>query len=119
MPNLIPTNRNLEPTTQTSGLLPVPDRRAARALVAVERQTLTRMATVRGHAMVQVEKVHEIDRLTREAMTGQAMLARWAATLAAGDPFIADEMKFFSDVAKLGKGEVIADTVSAYCQEGR
>ncbi|MCP3880846.1 MAG: hypothetical protein GY701_20995 [Sulfitobacter sp.] len=38
--------------------------------------------------MVQTEKLHEIDRLSREAMTGQAMLSQWAATLAQRDPFL-------------------------------
>ena len=69
--------------------------------------------------MVQVEKMHEIDRLAREAMTGQAMLSHWAATLAQGDAFVADDLKLFIDVAKMGKAEIIADTISDYCQEGR
>jgi len=52
-------------------------------------------------------------------MSGQAMLSRWAATLAQGDPFLADDLKFFRDVAKMGKGEIIADTISDFCREGR
>jgi hypothetical protein len=85
----------------------------------IERRTIVRMVSVQAHAIVQNEKVHEIDRLTREAMTGQAMLQQWATTLAHGDPFVADELKFFTDVARMGKGEIIADTISDYCQEGR
>ena len=95
------------------------DRRTSRALSTVQRNTIVRMASVQAHAIVQNEKLHEIDRLSREAMSGQAMLSRWAATLAQGDPFLADELKFFSDIAKMGKGEVIADTISDFCQEGR
>lgn len=95
------------------------DRRTSRALANVQRNTIVRMASVQGHAMVQVEKTHEIDRLTREAMGGQAMLTQWAATLAQGDAFLADDLKFFLDLAKMGKGEIIADTISEYCQEGR
>lgn len=41
---------------------------------------------------------------------------RWGATLAQGDAFLADDLKFFLDVAKMGKGEIIADTVSDFCQ---
>ena len=82
-------------------------------------RTLVRRASVQAHAMVQTEKVHEIDRLTREAMSGHAMLTRWASTLAQGDPFVAEDLKFFTDVAKMGKAEIIADTISDYCQEGR
>jgi hypothetical protein len=90
-----------------------------RQLSRIEASTLLRVANVQGEGMVQTEKVHELDRLASEAMTGQAMLHRWGATLAAGDPFLADEMKFFTDMAKLGKGEVIADTVSTLCRESR
>jgi hypothetical protein len=95
------------------------DRRTSRALSTVQRNTLVRMASVQAQAIVQNEKLHEIDRLTREAMSGQAMLSRWAATLAQGDPFLADDLKFFTDVAKMGKGEIIADTISDFCREGR
>lgn len=120
MPNLIPTSSDIDVAgSGASRLLGTIDRRTARSLSTIERQTLTRMARVRGDAMVQVEKTHEIDRLAREAMTGQAMLTRWSQTLAQGDPFIADDLKFFSDLAKMAKGEIIADTASSYCQEGR
>ena len=121
MNNLIPTSSpDLVPTVGggVSNLV-VRGRRTSRALANVERRTIVRMASVQAHAIVQTEKVHEIDRLTREAMTGQAMLQQWATTLAHGDPFVADELKFFTDIARMGKGEVIADTISDYCQEGR
>jgi hypothetical protein len=94
-------------------------RQTTRALSRVEHTTLVRLATVQSEGIVQAEKVHEIDHLTRVAMTGQAMLAKWKDTLAAGDPFIADELKFFSDMARMGKGEVIADTIDTFCRESR
>ena len=122
MPNLVPKS-NASDVTPGVGVslatLSGSDRRTSRALSTVQRNTLVRMASVQGHAIVQTEKLHEIDRLSREAMSGQAMLSRWSATLAQGDPFLADELKFFSDIAKMGKGEVIADTISDFCQEGR
>jgi hypothetical protein len=117
MSNLIPSLRTGE-LSRFGGRIPI-DHRTGRALAHIERQTRIRMADVQGHAMVQTEKVHEIDRLTCEAMGGQAMLNQWAATLAQGDPFLADDLKFFRDIAKMGKGEIIADTVSDFCQEGR
>ena len=94
-------------------------RRTSRALSAVEHQTLVRMATVQGEGLVQTEKLHEIDNLTREALTGQALLAKWRDTLAAGDVFLADELKFLTDIARLGKGEIIADTIETFCRESR
>jgi hypothetical protein len=95
------------------------DRRTARSLYAVHSDAVVRMARVQGESLVQTEKVKEIDHLTREAMTGHALLRRWGDTLASGDPFLADEMRFFTDVAKMGKGEVIADTIDTYCRESR
>jgi hypothetical protein len=119
MPNLIPSKNSLDTNASDRLWAARPDRRTAWVLVTVERKTQTRVARIRGHAIVQTEKLHEIDHLTREAMTGQALLSRWAATLAQDDPFLADDLKFFADVARLGKGEVIADTISDFCQEGR
>lgn len=93
--------------------------RVSRDLARVEAATVGRVARVQGEAAVQHEKLVEVDRLARTAMSGQAMLSRWAATLSAGDAFVADELKFFSDVAKLGKGEIIADTIDEFGREGR
>lgn len=122
MSNITPVNRHdeLTPTVGANlATLAAADRRTSRALAAVQRNTIIRMASVQAHAMVQVEKTHEIDRLTREAMGGHAMLSTWAATLAQGDAFMADDLKFFLDIAKMGKAEIIADTISDFCQEGR
>lgn len=121
MSNLIPTSRSgdLAPTVGANRAQLVSDRRTMRSLAAVERNAVVRLASVQAHAVVQNEKLHEIDRLSREAMSGQAMLQQWAATLAQGDAFLADDLKFFSDLARMGKGEIIADTISDYCQEGR
>ncbi len=94
-------------------------RRTSKALTALEERTLVRAAGVQAEGYVQIEKTKEIDRLAREAISGQAMLRRWADTLAAGDPFLADEMKFFTDMARLGKGEIIADTIDTFCRESR
>lgn len=120
MADLVRSSRgDLAPTVGASRAQLTQDRRTSRALAAVERNAMVRMASVQAHAVVQVEKLHEIDRLSREAMSGQAMLQTWAATLAHGDAFLADDLRFFSDLARMGKGEIIADTISDYCQEGR
>lgn len=121
MSNLVPSEHTLPILGGLTGgsSLSREDRRAVRQLQQIRRQTAIRSAAVVGHSIVQNEKVHEVDRLARTAMAGQAMLNRWAATLAAGDPFIADEMKVFSDIAKLGKAQVLADTVDDFGREGR
>jgi hypothetical protein len=91
----------------------------SRALTALKERTMVRAAGVQAEGYVQIQKTKEIDHLTREAISGQAMLRKWADTLAAGDPFLADEMKFFTDMARLGKGEIIADTIDTFCRESR
>ena len=103
----------------TTSLTRAGSARVNRDLARIEQQTIVRLATAQAQGMVATEMAHEIDHLTREAMSGQAMLHQWGSTLASGDPFISDEMKFFTDMAKLGKGEVIADTITTYCREGR
>src|SRR5581483_6450381 len=89
--------------------------RVRRDLARVGAETVVRVAQTQSTGIVQTEKVHEIDNLAREAMTGQALLARQREVLAGADPLLADELRFFSDMARLGKGEVIADTVTAFC----
>lgn len=115
--SLVPVTRHPLPTSLVSTTSIPP--RTRRALAAVQHSTILRMAGVQAEGLVQNEKLHEIDHLTRTAMTGQAMLRKWADTLAGGDPFLADELRFFTDVARIGKGEVIADTIDTYCRESR
>lgn len=87
-------------------------------MVSIQSRTMVRTATVQSESIVATAKIQEMDRLAREAMSGQAMLRRWADTLAQNDPFLADELKFFTDTARLAKGEILADTMTTYCREG-
>lgn len=92
------------------------ERQTARQLAEMEQAAVVAMASVQANGVVQAEKIEEIDRLTRTAIVGQTMLSQWAATVAQGDPFMADDLKFFLDVAKIGKGELIADTVAKFSE---
>ena len=93
--------------------------RTERALDSIEERALLRSAGVRAASLVQAVKLHEIDFLSREAMSGQAMLRQWADTLSGTDPVVAEELSFFVQVARVGKGEVLADTIASFCEEGR
>lgn len=95
------------------------DRRTSRAVAGVQRHTLVRLASVQGHELVQQAKVDALSRLTREAMTDHAMLLHTAAAMSHGDVGLADEMRYFTDLAKIGMGEILADTVRDFCEEGR
>ena len=88
--------------------------RTGRALAAIEYGTVVRMANVQSEGYVEAEKLREVDRLAHTAMSGHALLRKWSEQLAAGDPFAADDLKFFSDIAKLGKGEIIADAINRF-----
>jgi hypothetical protein len=110
---------NLVPREISPRLLAAQYRRTSRDLAVLHHQTAVRMASVQAEGVVQTEKMHEIDHLTREAMSGHAMLRKWSDVLASGDPFFADELRFFTDAARLGKGEVLADTIDSFCRESR
>jgi hypothetical protein len=111
--------------------LPMPaNRQLARALTRLQSSTaldlartrsdiIRRAARVEAEAIVATVKVQEINRVTKEAIGGCAMLRHYADTVAHGDPMLMDELRFFTDVARLGAGEVIADMVTSYCREGR
>ena len=121
MSDLIPRRtQDLQPTVG-GGLSAhvADDRRTTRALVNIERHTVVRLASVRGHALVQGDKVDEIDRLARRCIVDQAMLSKLGATLAQDDAFLADDLKFFVDLAKIGKGEILTNTISDFSREGR
>lgn len=117
MPNLerYGSSRAVVPTTRGRQV----SRHTERTLNSLEEQTLVRSASVQATSIVQTAKLHEIDFLAREAMSGHAMLRQWADVLSGPDPLLADELRFFTDVARMGKGEILADTISDFCNEGR
>ena len=88
-------------------------------LSSMERRTRYRLAAVQAESFVQQAKINEVQHVVREAMNGQALLHGWANTLAAGDPLLGEEMRYFTELSRLGAGEIIADTVDSYCRESR
>lgn len=90
-----------------------------RQLAALRQQTVMRVAGVQSDGIVTKEKMTELDHLAREAMTGQAMLTSWAGALAADNAVLYEQLQFFVGVARMGKGQVMADLVESYCREGR
>ena len=90
-------------------------RRSRQVVAGVNEQNVVRAADIRGEALVQGERLRSIDRLAREAVGGQALLNGSQKHLAAGDLVLYDDLKFFGDMAKLAKGEVIADFTQSTC----
>jgi hypothetical protein len=89
-------------------------RQAERAIARIEGGTVVRATLVRAEAIVAAEKMEEIDFLTWKAMSGHAMLRGWAHQLADDDPVLLDELRFFKDTARLGKGEIVADVIDKF-----
>jgi hypothetical protein len=108
MSNLVPSHVN--PSAPARSM----DRAVSRQLSGLERETIISQARVHAAGVVQTAKLDEVDRLSRTAMSGQALLARWSAVLADGDAFVADDLKLFTELAKMGKAEIIADTITGF-----
>ncbi len=93
--------------------------RLKREITRLEEQTVMRSARAQAESYVTAAKLREVDYLAKEAMTGHALLKRWSDTLSGQDPVAADELRFFLEVARIGKGEILADLVASYSREGQ
>lgn len=101
--------KNRLPVTGTvtrQGTMPA-TRGTRQTLHQIDEATLMRVGTILSDGIVGSAKVNEIDRLSRQAMMGQAMLHRLGAAMARGDVFMADDMIFFTELAKVAKGDLI------------
>lgn len=104
------------PATTSAGQV---SRQLSRHLAVLDEKTTLRINGVHANAAVQAAKLQQVDRLAREAMHGQVLLQRLGQALANGDPWVAEEAQFFAGIAKLGKGEILMQTVTAYADENR
>jgi hypothetical protein len=91
--------------------------RTSRALQAIDHRTLVRIADVSADEIVQGEKLRAIDHLTTTAMYGQAMLAHVRDSLAGADIELHDELRFFTEIAKMGKGEILVRTLDCFSRD--
>jgi hypothetical protein len=85
-----------------------------RQLAEIQETTALRRVAVQGAAITAREKVSELDYLIWKAMAGHAMISGWANQLAGDNPVLADDLRFFEDTARLGKGEIIVDTINVF-----
>lgn len=108
---------DMVPTSDISslnGLTPMSARFSkalVRSVTAIESAAIQRLAAVRANEAVDTEKLNAIDHFTQVAMDGQVFLRARANHLAGDDILMAEELRFFTDSAKLAKGQVIADSV--------
>lgn len=87
---------------------------AERAIARIEGETAVRATLVRAEAIITGEKMDETDYLIWKAMSSHAMLRGLASNLAGDDPGLMDDMRFFTDMSRLGKGELIASLNDKY-----
>jgi NAD(P)-dependent dehydrogenase (short-subunit alcohol dehydrogenase family) len=92
-------------------------RSASRALANIGDNTLVRMAGVNAAEILQGEKLHAVDRLATTAMYGQTMLAYTRVALAGADVELYDELRFFTEIARMGKGEIIVRALDQFSRE--
>ena len=103
----------------------VRDDRAGRALVRVHRQThlaiarveqrtVVEIAEVQREVIVQGERVSGVDSLARDAMTDCALREGLVGILAGENPVLREDLRYFSDIAKLASGELIIDMVRSF-----
>lgn len=85
------------------------DRRTTGELKRIGNQTLVRLASIQGEAIVAAEKEHEISRFADSAMVHHVFLAQRRVALAGGDPLIFDELATYTDMAKLARLEIMSD----------
>ena len=117
MSNIEPTGRRLVARPISASLTRSERRQVARlegTVAAIEHRTIVRIANIQAEGFVATEKSREVDRLAHTAMSGQALLKGWANQLAGNDLGLIDDMRFFTDMAKLGKGEIIADAIDTF-----
>ena len=108
MSNIVPTRGSAAEPARPGAVV---TRGTQRVLVRIGERALVRQAEVVAESVVSQYKLREVDRLAEEAMTGHALLSRWGAVLAGDDLILADELRFFKDSARLGKGLVLGDAI--------
>jgi hypothetical protein len=111
-------NNQLMTRTDSGASLQAPGGRlpkwVTRGLESAQGKTVIRAADVHNEAIVAAEKVDELTFTAWKAMCNHAMLDGWSNQLAGDNPALADDLRFYKDMARLGSGEVIADLVDRF-----
>jgi hypothetical protein len=102
-PNLVPWNNHL---------VTRPSRRDQAMVRSMQAEARIEMLDVHRRAVVAATKAEEVDRLTRVAINGHAQITTVASTLAGADPLLADDLKFFTDLSRLGKAEILTQFIA-------
>jgi hypothetical protein len=112
MSDLVPTHASgVTPAFTSPGL--------NRQLARIGRNTLIRVANVRAEADISADKIRELNGVAREAVTDYVMLSERTRVMTANDPVLADSVRIFTETARLGAAEVLADLVDTYWRESR
>ena len=87
-----------------------PRTRRERQAAALARYDIEgRLRAVRDDGLVNAAQLRELDHLAWTAMSGQAVLSKAATAMSQGDPFLESDLRYFSDIARLAKGELLVE----------
>lgn len=84
-------------------------RREQRAAALARYDIEGRLRAVRDDGLVNAAQLRDLDHQTFTAMTGQAMLSKAASAMSQGDPFLESDLRFFTEIARLAKGELLVE----------
>ena len=111
MNNLIPVAGTHAPEPRRDRSFERLHQRTRMGVARVEQQTVIDVAQVQRQVIVQSERISGVDSLTRDAMIDCALRDGLVGVLAGENPVLREDLRYFSDIAKLGSGELIIDTV--------
>lgn len=87
-----------------------PRTRRERQAAALARYNIEgRLRAVHDDGLVNAAQLRELDHLAWTAMSGQAVLSKAATAMSQGDPFLESDLRYFSDIARLAKGELLVE----------
>jgi hypothetical protein len=113
MSSLIPrSNQNIDSVNPGGGSKIL--RRTEQRLEAIRCDTMVRLEATGCNGLVAGEKLHEADRLSSVAMGGQAWLNLAVSTLSRNDPLAADDYRYWADMSKLAKTDILMDAVAQF-----
>lgn len=95
------------------------NKRTQRAMDAIDGLVSGRIGAVRAEEAVTKEKLNSLDRLGREAGAGELTHRAAIDAMVDGDMFAAAAVQPYRDIVRVGKIEMLAHTIDAYCEESR
>jgi hypothetical protein len=92
----------------------IDNRRIERKLTKLEQEVLLRGAAARAESLVMQEKSDQVANAARTALTNQAMLAHFAASVSGDNAVLYNDLRLLTETARFGQAELLADLIAKY-----